>query len=134
MGESPHLRHRRHGLHIVRDDFFIAYIKVISSLIPSFLLSPKSYTFRGPRFFSLTDFISFVTTFYCLDKSHQLTYLHEVPILNKKEDETLFKTGNSQKTTPSNASSSIYSLLNKLQNVNNTDTKFLLDVDRFSND
>ena len=22
--ESPHLRHRRHGLHIVRDDFFIS--------------------------------------------------------------------------------------------------------------
>lgn len=55
-------------------------------------------------------------------------------ILNKKEDETLFKTGNSQKTTPSNASSSIYSLLNKLQIVNNTDTKFSLDVDRFLND
>ena len=64
----------------------------------------------------------------------QFTHLYEVPILNKKEDETLFKTGNSQKTTPSNASSSIYSLLNKLQNVNNTDTKFSLDVDRFSND
>ena len=45
-------------------------------------------------------------------------------ILNKKEDETLFKTGNGQKTTPSNASSSIY----KLQNVNNNDTKFSLDV------
>ena len=29
---------------------------------------------------------------------------------------------------------SIYTLLNKLQNVNNTDTKFSLDVDRFSND
>lgn len=51
-----------------------------------------------------------------------------MPILNKKEDETLFKTGNSQKTTPSNVSSSMYSLLNKLQNVNNTDTKFSLDV------
>jgi hypothetical protein len=48
MGESPHLRHRRHGLHIVRDDFFIAYIKVISSLIPSFLLSPKILRFPGP--------------------------------------------------------------------------------------
>jgi hypothetical protein len=45
--KSPHLRHRRHGLHIVRDDFFIAYIKVISSLIPSFLLSPKSLRFPG---------------------------------------------------------------------------------------
>ena len=29
----------------------------------------------------------------------------------------MFKTGNSQKTTPSNASSSIHSLLNKLKNV-----------------
>ena len=36
----------------------------------------------------------------------------------KKEDETSFKTGNSQKATPSDASSSLYSLLNKLQNVN----------------
>ena len=41
--------------------------------------------------------------------------------INKKEDETLFKTGNSKNATPSNASSSIYSLLNKLQNVNNDD-------------
>ena len=30
MGESPHLRHRRHGLHIVRDDFFIAFYRWIS--------------------------------------------------------------------------------------------------------
>ena len=63
-----------------------------------------------------------------VEKEKNSFYLHEVAILNKKEDETLFKTGNSQKTTPSNASSSIYSLLNKLQNVNNTDTKFSLDV------
>ena len=34
---------------------------------------------------------------------------------NKNEDETPFKTGNSQKTTPSDISSSKYSLLNKLQ-------------------
>lgn len=63
-----------------------------------------------------------------------LLFLIKSAYINKKEDETLFKTGNGQKTTPSNASSSIYSLLNKLQNVNNTDTKFSLDVDRFSND
>ena len=49
-----------------------------------------------------------------IDKSKNLFYLHEVALINKKEDETLFKTGNSQKTTPSNASSSLYSLLNKL--------------------
>ena len=53
-----------------------------------------------------------------IDKDKNSFYLHEVALINKKEDETLFKTGNSQKTTPSNASSSLYSLLNKLQNVN----------------
>lgn len=53
-----------------------------------------------------------------IDKDKNSLYLHEVALKNKKEDETLFKTGNSQKTTPSNVSSSIYSLLNKLQNVN----------------
>ena len=53
-----------------------------------------------------------------VDKDKNSLYLHEVALKNKKEDETLFKTGNSQKTTPSDASSSIYSLLNKLLNVN----------------
>ena len=42
---------------------------------------------------------------------------------NKNEDETPFKTGNSQKTTPSDISSSKYSLLNKLQNVNEDSLK-----------
>lgn len=42
-----------------------------------------------------------------------------------------FKTGTVKHGAPSDISSSVYSLLNKLQNVNNTDTKFLLDVDRF---
>ena len=55
-------------------------------------------------------------------------------ILNKKEDDMSSKTGTVKHGAPSNASSSIYSLLNKLQIVNNTDTKFLLDVDRFLND
>lgn len=45
-----------------------------------------------------------------------------------------FKTGTVKHGAPSDISSSIYSLLNKLQIVNNTDTKFSLDVDRFSND
>lgn len=63
-----------------------------------------------------------------VNKNSNEYYLHEIAMTNKKEDETLFKTGNSQKTTPSNASSSIYSLLNKLQNVNNNDTKFSLDI------
>lgn len=52
-------------------------------------------------------------------------------ILNKKEDDMSFKTGTVKHGAPSDISSSVYSLLNKLQNVNNTDTKFLLDVDRF---
>ena len=37
---------------------------------------------------------------------------------NKNEDKTPFKTGTRQKTTPSDISSSKYSLLNKLLNVN----------------
>ncbi len=45
-----------------------------------------------------------------------------------------FKTGTVKHGAPSDISSSVYSLLNKLQNVNNTGTKFSLDVDRFSND
>lgn len=49
-------------------------------------------------------------------------------ILNKKEDDMSFKTGTVKHGAPSDISSSVYSLLNKLQNVNNTDTKFLLDV------
>lgn len=55
-------------------------------------------------------------------------------ILNKKEDDMSFKTGTVKHGAPSDISSSVYSLLNKLQNFNNTDTKFLLDVDRFLND
>lgn len=39
-----------------------------------------------------------------------------------------FKTGTVKHGAPSDISSSIYSLLNKLQNVNNNDTKFPLDV------
>ena len=55
-------------------------------------------------------------------------------VLNKKEDDMSFKTGTVKHGAPSDISSSVYSLLNKLQNVNNTGTKFSLDVDRFSND
>lgn len=52
-------------------------------------------------------------------------------ILNKKEDDMSFKTGTVKHGAPSDISSSVYSLLNKLQNVKNTDTKFSLDVGRF---
>ena len=78
--ESPHLRHRRHGLHIVRDDFFI-------------------YT--------------------------------KLPLKIKKD--TVTQVSNDVENVPQSYIR-IYSLLNKLQIVNNTDTKFSLDVDRFSND
>ena len=47
--------------------------------------------------------------------SLKTNYLREIAMKNKNEDETPFKTGNSQKTTPSDISSSKYSLLNKLQ-------------------
>ena len=70
----------------------------------------------------------YVATVVNVNKNSNEYYLHEIAMTNKKEDETLFKTGNGQKTTPSNASSSIYSLLNKLQNVNNNETKFSLDI------
>ena len=52
-------------------------------------------------------------------------------ILNKKEDDMSFKTGTVKHGAPSDISSSIYSLLNKLHIVNNADTKFSLDVGRF---
>ena len=75
----------------------------------------------------------YVATVVNVNKNSNEYYLHEIAMVNKKEDETLFKTGNGQKTTPSNASSSIYSLLNKLQNVNNNETKFSLDIDSDGN-
>ena len=53
-----------------------------------------------------------------IDKDKNSLYLHEVAILNKKEDDMSFKTGTVKHGTPSDISSSIYSLLNKLLNVN----------------
>lgn len=57
-------------------------------------------------------------------------YLHEIAV-NKKEDATPFKTGTDKVGTPSGETSSIYNLLNKLQNVNsnsefNQNVKFSL--------
>ena len=50
-------------------------------------------------------------------------------VVNKKEDDMSFKTGTVKHGTPSDISSSIYSLLNKLQNVNknSNDVKYSLD-------
>ena len=63
-----------------------------------------------------------------VEKEKNSFYLHEVAILNKKEDDMSFKTGTVKHGAPSDISSSIYSLLNKLQNVNNNETKFSLDI------
>ena len=70
----------------------------------------------------------YVATVINVEKEKNSFYLHEVAILNKKEDDMSFKTGTVKHGAPSDISSSIYSLLNKLQNVNNNETKFSLDV------
>lgn len=68
-----------------------------------------------------------------VEKEKNSFYLHEVAIINKKEDDMSFKTGTVKHGAPSDISSSIYSLLNKLQNVNNNETKFSLDIDSNGN-
>lgn len=68
-----------------------------------------------------------------VEKEKNSFYLHEVAIINKKEDDMSFKTGTVKHGAPSDISSSIYSLLNKLQNVNNNETKFSLDIDSDGN-
>lgn len=70
----------------------------------------------------------YVATVINVEKEKNSFYLHEVAILNKKEDDMSFKTGTVKHGAPSDISSSIYSLLNKLQNVNNNETKFSLDI------
>ena len=62
----------------------------------------------------------------------QFTHLHEVAILNKK-DTLPFKTEPRHESGLLSDNVSISSLLNKLQNVNNNDTKFSLDVDSDGN-
>lgn len=58
----------------------------------------------------------FMATVIVVEKEKNSFYLHEVA-LQKKEDVTPFKTGTVNNGTPSGATSSIYSLLNSLQNV-----------------
>ena len=61
----------------------------------------------------------YMATVIVVEKNKNSYYLHEVA-LQKKEDGTPFKTGTVKNNgTPSGATSSIYSLLEKLQNVNN---------------
>lgn len=57
-----------------------------------------------------------------------LLFLIKSAYINKKEDDMSFKTGTVKHGAPSDISSPIYSLLNKLQNVNNNDTKLSRDV------
>lgn len=59
----------------------------------------------------------FVAVVVRVEEVNNSYYLHELA-LTKKEDATPFKTGTDQVGTPSGETSSIYSLLNKLQNVN----------------
>lgn len=70
-----------------------------------------------------------------VEKEKNSFYLHEVAVVNKKEDDMSFKTGTVKHGTPSDISSSIYSLLNKLQNVNknSNNVKFSLDIDSDGN-
>lgn len=64
-----------------------------------------------------------------INKDKNLFYLHEMAVVNKKEDDMSFKTGTVKHGAPSDTSSSKYSLLNKLQNVNknSNDVKYSLD-------
>ena len=59
----------------------------------------------------------YVATVINVEKEKNSFYLHEVAII-KKEDDMSFKTGTVNNGTPSDISSSLYSLLKKLQNVN----------------
>lgn len=68
--------------------------------------------------FSINNKPFYLAAVVIVDDKVNEYYLHEVVIKKQNEDETPFKTGTSQKTTPSDASSSIYTLLEKLQNVN----------------
>ena len=86
--ESPHLRHRRHGLHIVRDDFFI-YTKLPLKIKKDTVTQVSNDVENVPQSYIRNELAS--------------------PVSNDN-------------VTQNKAS------------VNNNDTKFLLDVGRFSND
>lgn len=62
-----------------------------------------------------------------VEKEKNSFYLHEVALKNKK-DTLPFKTEPRHESGLLSDNVSIYSLFNKLQNVNNNDTKFSLDV------
>lgn len=71
----------------------------------------------------------FVAVVVEINKINNSFYLHEVALQNKKEDNAPFKTGSRKKSSPSGATSSIYSLLEELQNVNSNSMQ---DESRFS--
>lgn len=79
-------------------------------------LTYDTAVFSAP--FSINNEPFYMAAVVIVDDKVNEYYLHEVVIKKQNEDETPFKTGTSQKTTPSDASSSIYTLLEKLQNVN----------------
>ena len=86
--KSPHLRHRRHGLHILRDDFFI-YTKLPLKIKKDTVTQVSNDVENVPQSYIRNELAS--------------------PVSNDN-------------VTQNKAS------------VNNTDTKFSLDVDRFLND
>ena len=65
----------------------------------------------------------FVAAVVNVNKNSNEYYLHEIALSKKIEDKTSFKTGNSVNATPSDASSSIYSLLETLQKVNSDESE-----------
>ena len=78
--------------------------------------------FSAPISIANSDFL--VAVVVNINKNSNEFYLHEAFLVNKKEADSSFKTGNSQKATPSDVSTSIFSILRKIENV-----KKSLDVD-----
>ena len=54
-------------------------------------------------------------------------------LVNKKEADSSFKTGNSQKATPSDVSTSIFSILRRIKNVKNSFTVDTEETERINN-
>ena len=76
--------------------------------------------FAAPIKISNQDY--FMAAVVNVEKNKNSYYLHEI-VLQKKENDASFKTGTAKNGTPSEASFSIYSLLQKLQNVNDNSSK-----------
>lgn len=60
-------------------------------------------------------------------------YIKHFYLVNKKEADSSFKTGNSQKATPSDVSTSIFSILRRIKNVKNSFTVDTEETERINN-